>query len=167
MNKFCKVNCLDIKIEYNIIVLDLKAQIPRQSAAFILDRNSMQKRIYLTYSPEITKLGFFSTLGGLIGLWLGLSIYEFLLKFTLLFKILIFQFVTQRFEIFQKIFQKMELCLKFLLISILIMNLKLLVNDFILGKKLTKINIIEEVDLPQLKIANRFNKLKVPCQSLF
>ena len=168
LNKICKVNCLDVKIEYKIILVDFKVKIPGMSAAIIIDNNVRRERIYLTYLPEFTKLEFFSTMGGLIGLWLGLSIYEFLLKCIMIFKILIFEFITTRsYEIIKTLFDKIELCLKFLIIAVMVINLKLLFSDFVSGQKITKTEIIEEVDLPELVIENFFDILHENCLNYF
>ena len=66
-----------------------------------------------------------------MGLWLGLSIYELICKFTMLFKIFIFEFIrAQNFEFVQAIFRSLEFYLKFSIILMIILNLKLLFTDF-------------------------------------
>ena len=151
LNKICKVNCLDVKMEYKIIA-ESNMKRPGMSAIIIADIETIDQRIYLTYLPELTKLEFFSRFGGLMGLWLGLSIYEFILKICRILKKLILKFIISR-NILRIIFQRIEIFLKFIIITMMILNLKLLVYEFFSGYKITKINIIDEIDLPQNNIS--------------
>ena len=57
LNKICKVNCIDIKIEYEMRKFDLKVTYLFFDAfdIMVLNRNQIVQRLYLQYTPKFTK----------------------------------------------------------------------------------------------------------------
>ena len=80
LNRMCKVDCLDIKSHYELVehnYIEKKLSYVNQVKVhplFITYNDHIKKRLYLQYLPKFTRIELFSTLGGLAGMWLGLSI---------------------------------------------------------------------------------------------
>ena len=167
LERICQVNCIDVTMEYAIRKNDLK--VPdfyfEDFKIVMVNRNQIIKRLYLEYSPKFSKKEFLSAMGGLIGLWLGLSIYDLLhILFNISQKFItdLLKFSIPGFKLF-----KYQLILKIIIMSIMMINLQKLFLDFSSGQTITKINIVNEVDLIDVNLVNTLDLTNYYCWNLF
>ena len=155
LTKTCKVNCFDVNIEYEITKIELvivKSENFEDFTVLLINKNENNQRIYLRYLPQFTLIELVSTMGGLLGLWLGLSLYDLFYTFFNLFAKLIFKLF--RLSIMRLKLNKMHIILKILIISVMVINLQKLFFDFLSGQTQTKIDIVNENDLLDINFRN-------------
>ena len=155
LNKLCKINCLDISTDYTFAKNDMKiSQDPTTNYSLLIAYNDIYKRrLYLEYLPKFTKMQLFSTLGGLLGMWLGLSINNLVFKLSeITGKI----YLKLKIKILKLIITKIYPCLTFIIILSLIFNLIQLVMEFLSGHTITKFTITNEVYWPDIVINKYF-----------
>ena len=165
LNILCKINCLDILTDYLIFKNDAKMkELKNIHVISIQYDDNIKQRLHLEYSPRFTIVQLFSTMGGLLGMWLGLSIYNLFLKF---------------FEFIYKIYLKLKIRLSilylmkihpyFIIIIILFMtlNLREIFNEFLSGHTITKISIVKVADWPDVMINPFFASINKQCDYYF
>ena len=164
LNKLCKINCLDISTDYTFVkndVFDYTLNKMRHYTLIIVFHDDIKRRLYLEYSPKFTKIQLFSTLGGLLGMWLGVTINNLVIIFIeLIYK------VYSRLNILVPTFsiRKIKFYLTSIILILLTLNLWQLIIQFSSGHTITKIDIVNDVDWPFFSIAERLNILDKTCE---
>ena len=152
LKMLCKISCLDVKPIYMINENDAKITNFHNNWDYyilIIYRDSFKQRIYLEYIPKLTKLQFFSNIGGLLSMWLGLSFKSLIL---LIFGTIEKNVAKMRILLSKLKINKANIYLNYLVTLFLILNLKKTFTEFLLGNKITKISIVNEFNLPDFSI---------------
>ena len=165
LNMFCKIDCLDILLEYSISKLDLQQPTSEESYQIIfLDQNINNERLILKYSPKFTKMQLLSTMGGLLGMWLGLSIKNLIIKF---FEI-IYRFYTKlKFSVSRFQINKIRPCIILIIILLMTYNLYELIIEYLSENTITKIIMVNKVDFPNMMILEQFFSANRECENYF
>ena len=169
LNTMCKVDCLDIQTDYQITKISFNI---KRNAIFkdyhlaFLYNDILKQRLFLNYLPKFTKIELFSTMGGLIGMWLGLSINNVLFKFLQRIQefVLFFNFI-KKFKLKYN-FLNISIYLNMILFFLMLLHLKQLFIKFLSGQKITKINFVDKTDLPDIRISALFFTSSPGCMKV-
>lgn len=105
-------------------------------------------------------------MAGLLGMWLGLSIYNVVeIVFEILYKYYL-KFIKRSFLKYSLI--KIKTCLTMFIILLMIVNLRDLFNEFFTGQTITSIKISDHVIIPDISIRELFASNDEPqCEIMF
>ena len=155
LKKLCKINCLDVSTYYTFVKNDVKfTKNSSYYSLYIVYNDNIKRRFYLEYSPKFTKMQLFSTFGGLLGMWLGVSINNLI---VILFEIIFKLYLKLKFEIPRINICKLNICLTFIIILLMIFDIKQLFMEFLSGKTITKFIITNEINWPDITMNKYFS----------
>ena len=166
LNTVCKINCLDVKRNYAIVKNhnNLNRSSTEGNHIWISTNDLNAPSLYLEFSPKFTKMHLFSKLGGLFGMWLGLSIKSVII--ILFDKIYYLGLkLSQNFSILRE--TKIPLLLNLIIILLMTLNLKELINEYLSGHEITKIDIVNNVNFPSFGITENFVIQNNECATYF
>ena len=167
LNIMCKVDCLDVKSNNEIIknkfkIDQLRSGNPDKLYQILIQYNDQVKNIlYFEYLPKFTKIELFSTLGGLIGMWLGLSINNLVQYFLKIVN----KLISKLYKL-GNVTKKVIIYSNFILFLIMTLHLRTLMINFLSGQTITKIKIINKIDIPDIMISAAFLNIEPACNNI-